>query len=122
MIVVFIEELGVAFAAYIDKVSEILLSMTKYSASTNIRTSAVAGLPALVKTAKEAQPGHTVGLHDMAKSFCNNILEAMDMEAETECLIAQTEAIKEIMGEAGNDMLQPESVKMFHDKVFSFIE
>lgn len=122
MIVVFVEELGVGFAKYLDQASEILLSMTKYSASATIRTSAVAGLPCLVKTAKEAQPGHISGLHDMAKAFCNNILEAMDMETETECLTAQTEAIKEIMGEAGNNMLQPESVTMFHEKIFQFIQ
>ena len=49
----------------------------------------------------------------MAKTFCTNIVESMDMEAETECLTAQTEAMKEIIEMAGDNLMQPESVQEF---------
>jgi hypothetical protein len=63
-----------------------MIGMLKFGASNSIRNSAVQGLPGLFKLAKEAQPGHVTGQHEMAKTFCNSIIEAMDMETETECL------------------------------------
>jgi hypothetical protein len=86
MLVVFVEELGSGFSKYIEQTSEILLSMTKFSSSSNIRNSAVGGLPSLIKAAKESQPDNLAVVQNLAKMFCNNVLEAMDMEAETECL------------------------------------
>lgn len=47
----------------------------------------------------------------MAKLYANNIIEAMETETETEVLIAQAQAIKEILEEAGEDLLQESSVK-----------
>ena len=87
--------------------------MVSFSSSTDIRKSAVGGLPSLLKAAKEAQPGHISGLQDMAKEYVNKIVEAMNSEFETEVLIAQAEAIKDIMDEAGDNYLQPESVQLF---------
>lgn len=87
--------------------------MTKFSSSSNIRNTAVGGLPSLIKAAKESQPDNLAVVQNLAKMFCNNVLEAMDMEAETECLTNQTEAIKEIMELSGNNLLQPESVQEF---------
>lgn len=46
----------------------------------------------------------------------------MDTETETECLIAQSQAVKEIVEEAGDNLLQPESVDQFADKIFGFIK
>jgi hypothetical protein len=95
--------------------------MTKFSSSANIRTSCVGGLPSLLKSAKESAPGNIPAIHQMAKTFCTNIVESMDMEAETECLTAQTEAVKEILEIAGDDLMQPESVKEFYSKIFDFV-
>jgi len=58
----------------------------------------------------------------MAKLYSNNIISAMDTETETECLIAQSQAVKEIVEEAGDNLLQPESVDQFADKIFGFIK
>jgi len=58
----------------------------------------------------------------MSKMFCNNIIEAMDTETETECLIAQSQAIKEILEEAGNNLLQQDSVDQFSAKIFEFLK
>lgn len=121
MLVVFVEELGSGFSKYIEQTSEILLSMTKFASSSNIRNSAVGGLPSLIKAAKDSQPDNLTVVQNLSKMFCNNILEAMDTETETECLTNQTEAIKEIMEAAGNNLLQPESVQEFQKKVFDFV-
>lgn len=121
MLCVFIEELGEGFGTYAAQTGDILSGMIGFGASNSIRTSAVQGLPGLFKLCKKAQPDHVTGWQEMAKQYCNKILEAMDMETETECLLGQTEAIKEIMEEAGENLLQPESVVAFQDKVFGFI-
>lgn len=122
MLIVFIEELGAGFAQYIEQVSEILLGLTQYYASDNIRMQSAGALPSLIKCAKEAQPGHMSGVHDMAKAYSNNILDAMESETETECLIAQCQAIKDIIDEAGEGLLQAESVDMFSAKLFEFLK
>lgn len=122
MLIVFIEQLGPGFAQYIEQVSQILLGLTQFYASDNIRISSCGALPSLVKSAKEAQPDHITGLHEMSKMFCNNIIEAMDTETETECLIAQSQAIKEILEEAGNNLLQQDSVDQFSSKIFEFLK
>lgn len=56
MLIVFIEELGAGCAQYIEQISTILLGLTQFSASDNIRNSAAGALPALVKCAKAAFP------------------------------------------------------------------
>ena len=89
MLTVFIEELGGGFAQYINQVSEILLGLTKFFASENIRNSAAGALPALIKCAKEAAPEDIAIIHEMAKKYSNNLIEAMEEETETDCLIAQ---------------------------------
>jgi len=97
------------------------LGLTQYNASDNIRTSAAEALASLIKCAKEAQPGHIAGIQELAKGYCNNIIEAMDGETETEVLKNQAAAIKDIMDEAGENLLQPESVDQFSGKILEFI-
>lgn len=122
MLVVFIEELGAGFYQYIDQVSQILLGLTEYYASDNIRNSSAGALPSLLKCAKEAQPGNIELIHNLAKSFSQNIINAMENETETECLITQAQAIKDILDEAEENLLQPESVDQFSSKIFEFIK
>jgi len=122
MLIVFIEELGAGCYQYIEQVSQILLGLTQFSASDNIRNSAAGALPSLIKCAKEANPGNVVGIHEMAKAYSNNIIEAMEGETETDCLICQAQALKEIIEEAGDNLLQPASVDQFSEKVFDFIK
>lgn len=87
MLTVFIEELGGGFAQYIPQVSEILLGLTQYFASENIRNSSAGALPSLIKCAKESG-ANTDEIHTMAKKFSNNVIDAMETETETDCLIA----------------------------------
>ena len=56
MLIVFIEELGGGFAKYIDQVSTILLGLTQFYGSDNIRNTSAGALPSLLKCAKEAAP------------------------------------------------------------------
>ena len=121
MLVVFIDELGAGFAQYIEQVSGIFLGLTQYYASDNIRNSAAGALASLIKCAKSSGASQQE-LHTMAKLYSNNIISAMDSETETECLIAQSTAVKEIVEEAGDNLLQPESVDQFSEKIFNFIK
>jgi hypothetical protein len=122
MLIVFVEELGSGFKDYIEQVSEIFLGLTQFYASDNIRTSCAGALSSLIKCAKEAHPDNVEALHIMAKLYSNNLIEAMDGETENECLIAQAQAIKEIVEEAGHNLLKPESVDIFTEKIFAFIQ
>ena len=122
MLVVFIDELGTGFAPYIEGVAKIFMSLTQFYASDNIRCSSAGALPSLIKCFKEANPGNIEPLHVMAKAYSNNILDAMETETETECLIAQAQAIKEILEETGEGLLQENSVKMFSQKIFDFLQ
>lgn len=121
MLVVFIEELGAGFAAYIDQVSEIILGLTQYYASDDIRTTCAGALSSLIKCYKAAYPDQTAKIAEMAKAYSNNLIDAMEGETETEVLIGQAQGVKEIIDEAGNYILQPESVDAFGDKVLEFI-
>jgi len=122
MLIVFIEELGGGFAKYIDQVSTILLGLTQFYGSDNIRNTSAGALPSLLKCAKEAAPNNIAVIHEMAKKYSNNIIDAMETETETDCLIAQAQAVKEILEEAGANLLQPESVDLFWKKILEFIQ
>ena len=88
MLIVFIEELGAEFTPYIEQVGKIFLDLTQFYGSDNIRNSCAGALSSLIKCAKEAYPDQTEQLHTMAKSFSNNLIDAMQNEAENECLLA----------------------------------
>lgn len=122
MLIVFVEELGGGCGQFIEQISEILLNLTQFSASDNIRNSAAGALPALIKCAKAAFPDKVAEMQIMAKKYSNNIIDAMESETETDCLICQAQALKEIIEEAGDNLLVQESVNQFHSKVWSFIE
>jgi len=122
MLVVFIEELGPGFAQYAEQASEIILGLTQYYASDDIRTTCAGALSSLLKSYKEANPDQTEKIHAMAKLYSNNLFEAMESETETECLNAQAQGIKDIVEQAGANFLQPESVDAFAAKVHEFIK
>jgi hypothetical protein len=122
MLIVFVEELGGGCGQYIEQISDIILNLTQFSASDNIRNSAAGALPALIKCCKIAFPDKVAEMHVLAKKYSNNIIDAMESETETDCLICQAQALKEIIEEAGDNLLIQESVDMFHKKVWSFIE
>lgn len=121
MLVVFLDELGAGFAPYIEQVSEIMMGLSQFYASNNIRTSAAEALASLAKCQKTAEPADIAKLHALAKRFTNNLIEAMETETETECMINQAQAFKEIMEEAGENLIQADSVDALAKKVLEFI-
>ena len=56
MMTVFIDELGGAFAEWIEPTSKLLLSLLNYEANDSIRNSSAAALPGLTRCIKEANP------------------------------------------------------------------
>ena len=120
MLSVFIDELGAAFAEYIEPASRVLLSLTKYTANDSIRQTCVSALPGLIKCAKKAG-GITQGLHDMARAFQTNILEAQSEETETDVLITQTNAIREIVLEMGSNFLSQQEVDYLGERSIRII-
>lgn len=68
MLSVFIDELGGAFAEYVEPASRIMLSLTKYQANESIRTTCADALPGLIKCAK-AKIGQSPQLIEMAKQY-----------------------------------------------------
>ena len=52
MLSVFIDELGFAFAEYVEPASRVLMSLTKYTYNDSIRETCVSALPGLIKCAK----------------------------------------------------------------------
>jgi uncharacterized protein YoxC len=87
MLIVFIDELGGGCGQFIEQISEIILNLTQFSASDNIRNSAANALPSLIKCTKTAFPDKVAEMQIMAKKYSNNIIEAMESETETDCLI-----------------------------------
>lgn len=53
MLSVFIDELGTSFFEYIPQSSQVLLSLTTYTANDSIRQTCVSALPGLIKCYKE---------------------------------------------------------------------
>lgn len=78
--------------------------MTDFDANDAIRSSSAECLPGLIKCVKKVH-GVTPQLHQMAKTFNENIYKAMQSETETDALIAQVNAFKEIIDEVGNGFL-----------------
>ena len=68
MLSVFIDELGGAFAEYVEPASRIMLSLTKYQANESIRTTCADALPGLIECAK-AKIGQSPQLIEMAKQY-----------------------------------------------------
>lgn len=110
MLAVFVDELGSGFAEYVEPTSKILLSMVEYEANDNIRNSVAGALPGLIKCVKEAQPGNQAILVSMGQTFMEKLWAAMKKETETDTLICQVQAMKDIIDEVGAGFLNQQTV------------
>jgi uncharacterized protein YoxC len=100
MLAVFIDEVGEAFYDWVDQTATVLLSLTDFDANDSIRASSAECLPGLVRVVKKVQ-GVTPNLHNMGRTFTQNLAKAMQAETETDSLIAQVNAFKDIVNEIG---------------------
>jgi len=121
MLAVFIDELGSAFADYVEPTSKILLALTSYTANDNIRSSCAQALPSLLKSVKQVN-GITPELHVIAKLYNENLINAMKLETETEVIITQVQSLREIIDEAGEGLLNQDEVKFLSDKSVFMVE
>lgn len=106
MLSVFIEELGGGFAEYVDQASNILLGLLTYEANDSIRNSVAGSLPGLIKCYKEANPQNNEYIINYGKLFLTKLWDAMKKETETDTMICQVQAIKEIFIEVEVPFLQ----------------
>jgi hypothetical protein len=72
MLSVFIDELGASFFDYIVPASNVLLSLTTFTANDSIRQTVVSALPGLIKCCK-LKTGMNQDLRLMARSYNDNI-------------------------------------------------
>ena len=122
MLAVFIDEMGGAFAPYVEPASKILLSLVTYEANDNIRNSVAGTLPGLIKCMKEAQPGNQVVLINMGRTFMEHLWKAMSTETETDTLICQVQAMKEIIDEVGPGFMNQEAVDALTKHIFDMYQ
>lgn len=121
MLAVFIEELGVSFFDYIQPASEIMLSLTDFESNDSIRQTTVSILPDIVKCYK-LRSGFCPELVTLARHFQANIDSAMKKETETDVLISQVYAMKDIMMHVEYPYLNQLEVQVIGDQCFNIIE
>lgn len=110
MIAVFIDELGGGFAEWVEPTSKILLAMIQYEANDSIRNSVSGALPGLIKSVKEADPNNQQMLISMGKVYLDALWKAIQNETETDTLICQVQAVKEIIDEVGTGFLDQATI------------
>jgi inhibitor of KinA sporulation pathway (predicted exonuclease) len=76
------------------------MSLTDFDANDSIRASSAECLPGLVRVVKKVH-GINANLHNMGRTFTANLHKAMQKETETDSLIAQVNAFKDIIDECG---------------------
>jgi hypothetical protein len=89
MLAVFIDELGVVFAPYVEHASKIMLALIDYEANDSIRNSVAGALPGLLKCVKSADPSAMPQILQLARVFLEKLFETIKKETETDCLICQ---------------------------------
>ena len=98
MISIFIEELGGAYAPFIEQTSAIMLQLADYDLNDDIRNTVATSFGSLIKSAKEGGLDSGV-ITQMATKFISTLWKAIKSESETETLVIQTQSIKEIIEE-----------------------
>lgn len=111
MLAVFIDELGPVFAPYADAASKILLNMIDYEANDSIRNSVASSLPGLIKCIKGADPTNTALIMNYSRLFLESLVKAINSETETDTLISQVQAAKEIIDDIGEGILDQGTVE-----------
>lgn len=91
--------------------------MVSYEANDSIRNSVSGALPGLIKCVKEAQPGNQEVLINMGRVYLEHLWKAIETETETDTLICQVQAVKEIIDEVGTGFLNQETVDALTQKL-----
>jgi len=105
MLAVFIDELGGGFADYVEPTSRLLLQLISYEANDSIRNSVAGALPGLIKCVKDSPVKNQDLLVNMGKTYLDALWKAVQNETETDTMICQVQAIKEVIDEIGTPFL-----------------
>jgi hypothetical protein len=97
-----------------------LIFHTDFDANDSIRASSAECLPGLVRCVKKVQ-GVTPDLHNIGRTFTQNLAKAMASETETDSLIAQVNAFANIIDEIGQGFLTQDEVRELGDKCFRIV-
>jgi hypothetical protein len=116
MLAVFIDELGSGFAEWIEPTSRILITLIGYEANDSIRNSVAGALPGLIKCAKESNPNAEL-LINMGRTYLDAIWKAVQNETETDTMICQVQAMKEIIDEVGAGFLDQTTVDALYKQL-----
>ena len=115
MLSVFIDEVPEVCYDYIGQLSTLLMAQTRYQANDSIRGTSASSLPGLLKAAK-LKNVPTATIHQMAKEYNTNLYKAMQEELDTDTMITQMQAFKDVIDEAGPGLMTQEEVAHIADK------
>jgi hypothetical protein len=120
MIAVLIDVVGEAFSPWVSNTGMFLIFHTDFEANDSIRASSAKCLSGLVRWVKKFQ-GITPELPVIGRTFTDALANAMASETETDSLIAQVNAIANIIDEIGQSFLTREELRELGDKCFSIV-
>ena len=120
MLSVFIDEVPEVCFNFIEPISKLLMAQTDYQANDSIRGTSASTLPCLMKAAKVGG-ADVATLHSMAKTFNKNLYEAMQKEMDTDTLITQVQAFKDVIDEAGPGLMTAEEVAHIGEKSLDIV-
>jgi len=98
----------------------VLLALTDFDANDSIRASSAECLPGLIRCVKKVY-GVNENLHNMGKVFTTNLAKAMLQETETDTLIAQVNAFKDIIDEIGKGFMSQQEIQDLGQKTIRIV-
>jgi hypothetical protein len=116
MLAVFIDELGGGYAEWVEPTSRILIGLITYEANDSIRNSVAGALPGLIKCVKENNANPEL-LVSMGKTYLDALWKAVQNETETDTMICQVQAIKEVIDEVGAGFLTQETIDALYKQL-----
>ena len=120
MLSVFIDEVPDKIFDHAEQLSTLLLKLTTFNANDSIRQNSAQSLPGLMK-AGAARNIPTEQLHAMAKTFNANLYKAMQQELDTDTMIVQVQAFKDIIDAAGPGLMTTEEVNHLGEKSIGIV-
>lgn len=97
MLSVFVEELEEDYAVYVEPTLKIMLSLISYEANDSIRNSVAGSLPGLLNCIIKGHPDNRDLQVSMGRGLMDNLFKAMKSETETDTLVYQVQAMKDII-------------------------
>lgn len=104
MLTVLIEEMKEYFSPYIQQTSELFFSMINYTPSEDIRNSVANSLPVMIECLIKSYPDDKELHIKYANAYMKALFQAMNDEKQTDTMVFQVLATKDIIQAMGNFM------------------